>query len=212
MNTGRRAAASAAAAGGAGTGNRRSRAPRRFLALLSAVLLPGAAAAAIDGCVALDTWRDTGIAGAPRWNLGHRAEARIADEGDRVFDATLVSPVFAVPRDGLELRWEQRRQFSWASSAGVLEIAVDGGPWRDFTAAGGRFLAGGYDSHAFAGNPLGARAAWGGDAADGATRAALPAAVGGRQARLRFRLGSSGTGDARAGWQLSAFHCEAPLS
>lgn len=212
MSADRRAAASAAAAGGRGTGNRRGLAPRRFLALLAAVLLPGAAAAAIDGCVAPDAWRDTGVAGAPRWNLGQPGQARIADEGDRVFDATLVSPLFVVPRDGLELRWEQRRQFSWASSAGVLEIAVDGGPWRDFTAAGGRFLAGGYDSHAFAGNPLGARAAWGGDAADAETRAELPAAAGGRQARLRFRLGSSGTGDARAGWQLSAFRCEVPLS
>lgn len=210
MSAGRRAAASAAAAGGAECRTGRGRAPRWFLALLAAALAPGAPAMAIDGCVALDAWRDTGVAGAPRWNLGRAAEARISDEGDRVFDASLVSPVFTVPRGGLELRWEQRRQFSWASSAGVLEIAVDGGPWRDFTAAGGRFLAGGYDSHAFAGNPLGARAAWGGDAADGETRAALPAAAGGHQAQLRFRLGSSGTGDTRAGWQLSGFRCSAP--
>lgn len=209
MSAGGRAVAAAAVVA-AGGSPESGRGPRRVFALLAALLAPGAAAAATDGCVALDAWRDGSVAGAPRWNLGRRAEARVADEGDRVFDAALVSPVFAVPRRGLALRWEQRRQFSWASSAGVLEIAVDGGPWRDFTAAGGRFLAGGYDSRAFAGNPLGARTAWGGDVPAVETRAELPAEAGGRRARLRFRLGSSGTGDARAGWQLSGFRCEAP--
>ncbi|MCQ4167532.1 hypothetical protein [Tahibacter harae] len=160
----------------------------------------------LAACGGFAAWQTDTIAGSPRWNAA-AAEAAIADAGAEVFDAALVSPRFVVPAAGLHLRWRQHTRLSWASTAGVLEIAVDGGDWTDFRNAGGRFLSGGYDSRAFAGNPLGARAAWGGEEQVFETRAELPAALGARAVQLRFRLGSGGTGDARPGWLLSQLRC-----
>jgi hypothetical protein len=83
------------------------------------------------------------------------------------------------------------------------------GDWRDFTTVGGHFDDGGYDARAFAGNPLGARPAWGRDVALSATRAQLPASLARHSVRLRFRLGSGGTGEQRSGWAITGFRCEA---
>ena len=159
-------------------------------------------------CAGLDDWQPQAGAGSTRWTrAGGEPAFRIADAGDEVFDAAVVSPSLALPPSGLRLAWRQHAQLSWANTAGVLEVAVDGGAWTDFTAAGGRFLAGGYDSRAFAGNPLGARPAWGGEDRAFETRAELPGGNGARTVRLRFRLGSSGTGDARPGWRIEGFAC-----
>jgi hypothetical protein len=111
-------------------------------------------------CADLREWRDDG-AGAPLHWRNDGASAQIADDGYRAFAAALVSPSFAVPDGGLSLSWLQRRDLSWANSAGVLDVAVGDADWRDVTAVGGRFEHGDYDGRTFAGNPLGARAAWG---------------------------------------------------
>jgi hypothetical protein len=179
-----------------------------MLALSFAAFAATRAAAADPVCADFGRWRDDGTQPMPRWQVDD-ASARIADEGTRVFAAALVSPPFLVPARGLDLAWQQRRDLSWASSAGVLDVAIDGGDWRDFTAVGGRFDDGGYDARAFAGNPLGARPAWGRDVALSATRAQLPASLARHSVRLRFRLGSGGTGEQRSGWAITGFRCEA---
>lgn len=176
-----------------------------MLSLVAALLLPAAAAA--DTCPGIARWQDQTAAAAPRWSALPGGVVRIDDDGDRVFDASLASPPFALPRDGLQLRWQQRLQASWANSAGVLEVQLDDAPWRDFTAAGGRFLDGGYDSRAFAGNPLGDRPAWGGERSNTEIRAELMPGAAVSTLRLRFRFGSSGTGDARPGWRIGGFSC-----
>ena len=166
-----------------------------------------APASPLAACSGFATWQTDTVAGSPHWDTAATAAASIADAGTEVFDAALVSPRFVIPAGGLRLRWRQHTQLSWASTAGVLEIAVDGGDWTDFRSAGGRFLSGGYDSRTFAGNPLGARAAWGGEEQVFETRAELPATLGTRAVQLRFRLGSGGTGDARPGWRLERLSC-----
>lgn len=182
------------------------------MAVLAGMLwVPYPARAAGDDrgiCPELREWKPAQPAGRPRWSLGADAAAQLRDAGDQIFDLTLVSPVFVVPPGGLLLRWKQEHTFSWAASAGVLEIAVDGGAWQDLLAAGGRFLASGYGSRAFAGNPLGARPAWGGVSGRGEARAALPTAAKEYSVQLRFRAGSSGTGDPGQGWLLRDFDCE----
>lgn len=178
----------------------------RIAAALSTGIAGTAMAAHAGSCPAVASWRSDGSTHAPRWSLRADGAAQIEDSGSTVFAAALTSPAFALPAQGLSLRWQQRTQLSWANSAGVLEIQLDGGSWIDFSAAGGRFLAGGYDSRAFAGNPLGARPAWGGDSFRFETRAELPAQTA-ATVRLRFRFGSSGTGDAGPGWQISGLAC-----
>lgn len=178
-----------------------------MLSLVAAALLPAAAAA--GSCPGIARWHDPAAVAAPRWATLPDDTVRINDDGDRVFDASLTSPPFVPPREGLKLRWQQRLQASWANSAGVLEVQFDDSPWRDFTAAGGRFLSGGYDSRAFAGNPLGDRPAWGGDRSTAEIRAELLPGAAVTTLRLRFRFGSSGTGDARPGWQIGGFSCAA---
>jgi hypothetical protein len=175
------------------------------VALLS---LPGLAATAPGSCPALSDWRND-VAATPRWLAQSDSQVQIADEGSRVFDAALTSPRIALPAQGLDLRWRQRVQLSWANSAGVLEIQLDHAPWQDFTAAGGHFLRGAYDSRAFAGNPLGARPAWGGEREDKEIHAVLAPGHTITSVRLRFRFGSSGTGDTRPGWVIAALHCAA---
>lgn len=178
----------------------------RIAALLSTGIAGTATAAGAGLCPAMASWHSDGSTQAPRWALRGGGDAQIEDSGNTVFAASLTSPAFALPAQGLALRWQQRTQLSWANSAGVLEIQLDGGVWIDFSAAGGHFLAGGYDSRAFAGNPLGARPAWGGDRIRFETRAELPAQTA-ATARLRFRFGSSGTGDAGPGWQIGGLAC-----
>lgn len=172
----------------------------------AALLLPASAAG--DACPGIARWQQQ-TAAAPHWTALPGGAVRIGDDGDRVFDASLTSPPFALPRAGLRLRWQQQLQASWANSAGVLEVQLDGLPWRDFTAAGGRFVSGGYDSRAFAGNPLGDRAAWGGEHGNAEIRAELAPGAAVTTLRLRFRFGSSGTGDARPGWRIGELSCTA---
>lgn len=95
--------------------------------------------------------------------------------------------------------------------AGVLDVAIDGSDWRDFTTVGECFDEGGYDARAFAGNPLGARPAWGRDAALPATRAQLPASLARHWVRLRFRPGSGGAGERWSGCVVYGFSLRSPL-
>ena len=175
-------------------------------------LLAAGLAGQPHGCPALSTIELSDAApawhaqGGASWRRDGR-EAVVADAGDRVYDASLVTPPFAVPAARSELAFDHRLDLSWASTAAVLEISIDGAPWRDVVAAGGEFATGGYGHASYRSNPLGERAAWGGQDATLATRVVLPRAAQGHAARLRFRLGSGGTGDARAGWRVGPVRC-----
>jgi len=178
-----------------------------FVALFAFAASEAGTAATL--CADLRDWRDDD-AGAPvHWRTGD-GSAQIADAGSRVYAAALVSPAFEVPVSGLSLSWRQRRELSWANSAGVLDVAVGDGEWRDITTLGAKFDDGDYDGRSFAGNPLGARRAWGPGVTMSTTRLALPATLAHRTVRLRFRFGSGGTGDTRPGWFITNLRCELP--
>jgi hypothetical protein len=187
--------------------------PMRFAAQAGSVSQPPVAQAGKgeSACAGLQYWRDHS-ATAPRWSVSGRtavtAVAEIADTGTAVFDAVLLSPAISVPSGGLRLHWQQRSRLSWANTAGVLEICIGDGNWLDFIAAGGQFLRGGYNHRSFAGNPLRARPAWGGEDHSSETEAVLPASSHRQSIQLRFRLASGGTGDLRPGWRISGLTCQ----
>jgi hypothetical protein len=157
-------------------------------------------------------WESDNAGDGPRWALGGDAttvnRAQVADPGTRRYESALLSPGFSVPARGAGLQFQQRRAYSWANTMGVLEIAIDGGAFVDIASAGGTFMAGGYDSRSLPGNPLGFRAAWAAAPNDDTlTRISLPPAANGKSVRLRFRLGSAGTGDVLPGWSLGDIRC-----
>ena len=164
-----------------------------------------------------DGWRSAGTAHVEGWstaagNSDNRTNAaHLADHGVQRYEAALLSPVFVVPTQGTVLRFRQRRAYSWANTVGVLEISIAGGAFTDIAASGGEFLEGPYDGRSFASNPLGPRRAWiAKPEGYTETRVRLPAAARGKTAQLRFRAGSTGTGDDSPGWYLDSIACSAP--
>jgi hypothetical protein len=158
-------------------------------------------------CPALAQWQASGS--GPVWHFDPAdASARVADVGFARFESSLTSPPIAVPRDGLTVAIAQQFDLSWANTVAVLDLRTPGSDWSDFVSAGGRFLEGGYNADSFPANPIGVRRAWGGPATQLATRAVLPPWSHGKTVELRFRLGSSGTGDAYPGWSLRALRCD----
>jgi len=158
-------------------------------------------------------WKGVSSVGAANWVLsptraGDIGRAQLPDAGTARYDALLLSPGFVVPARGADLEFRQRRAYSWANTVGVLEIAIDGGQFEDIASAGGTFKAGAYDGRSLSSNPLGFRSAWAA-APDlyTLTRVSLPSAANGKSVRLRFRIGSAGTGDALPGWSLDDIHC-----
>lgn len=162
-------------------------------------------------CTDLSRWHASsstpGILGWQYHRIEEQSVVRVEDPGSNKFDISLTSPALSVPAQGLEILVTQQMDVSWANTAGVLEISVANGSWTDITAAGGRFLEGAYNLRAYAGNPIGMRAAWAGNLTTFKTRVRLPDQAGNQDIRLRFRLGSGGTGDPHAGWSLREFRC-----
>jgi hypothetical protein len=164
-----------------------------------------------------ESWSRTASTAGPGWEVvddtphGATRALHLADHGTHRYAASLTTPAFVVPPTGLVIGFSQRRDWSWANTAGVLEIAIGGRDFADIVAAGGKFLEGAYDGRSFASHPLGERPAW--TAAPGryvATRVRLPAALAGQSVRLRLRAGSAGTGDEAPGWFVTGFACALP--
>lgn len=163
------------------------------------------------------SWQNAGPSDEPRWVFqadthGHPTGSfHVVDAGTSRYDAALTSSAFMVPQRGALVEFTQRRAYSWANTVGVLEIAVDDGPFADIASAGGKFLAGAYDGRSLPANPLGPRPAWAAASnSDTLTRVVLPASADGKPVRLRFRIGSAGTGDPLPGWYLGDIRCTQP--
>lgn len=173
-------------------------------------------AALADGTLP-EHWSSAASPGGPEWQVvddtahGAAHALRLVDHGTQRYEASNTTPAFVVPTGGSVIAFAQRRDWSWANTAGVLEITVADGDFADIVAAGGKFLDGAYNGRSFASNPLGERPAW--TAAPGRyspTRVLLPATLAGQTVRLRLRAGSAGTGDEAAGWFVTNFTCAAP--
>jgi hypothetical protein len=124
--------------------------------------------------------------------------AAFTDDPATVADNSLQTPFYVAVANG---RITFRHKIDLDASAGssvtfdavVLEISVNGAPFKDIFAVGGSFASGGYDHFVYAGasNPLGNRNAWGG-ASNGYRDVVvnLPANIGGSNVAVRWRLGT----------------------
>lgn len=100
----------------------------------------------------------------------------------------LVTPSFIAEAARFEFRHAYQTETGF--DGGVLEVAIDGGPFKDILAAGGAMPEGGYNgaiSAAF-GSPIAGRAAWTGNSGGYvSTRVLLPASARGKLVALRWR-------------------------
>lgn len=116
----------------------------------------------------------------------------------------LVSPVFQIKSADAELvfrNWYELETTFLQNKlydGSVLEIKIGDGNWQDIEAAGGVFLAGGYDGviDSCCQNPLTGKRAWSGGSGANQTpefitsKAKLPASAAGNNVQLRWRVGT----------------------
>jgi hypothetical protein len=117
-------------------------------------------------------------------------------------DTQLITPTIAAPAGGSQLNFQNLFNMETSTTPGtgfdghVVEISINGGAYADIIAAGGTFVAGGYNSTISTGfaSALAGRAAWSG--LSGGTTAAptyitttinLPASANGQNIQLKFR-------------------------
>jgi len=128
--------------------------------------------------------------------------------------ADLTSPSMAIMASAASLSFRHRFDTEAAWDGGVLEIKIGGGSFVDIVAAGGSFIANGYNgvltaaspSPTYTPNPLNGRSGWSG-ASGGfiTTTVQLPTAAAGQNVQFRWRMGSddntSGVGS-NPGWYI----------
>lgn len=116
----------------------------------------------------------------------------------------LVSPAFQIDSASAEIEFRNWYELETTFlrnrlyDGSVLEIKIGNGDWRDIEAAGGRFLAGGYDGviDSCCSNPLAGRRGWSGRSGPNQTsefitsKAKLPPGAAGNQVRFRWRVGT----------------------
>jgi len=121
----------------------------------------------------------------------------------------LVSPTIALPAGLARLAFRNNYNLEVASSTiaydgAVLEIKIGGGAFTDILAAGGSFVAGGYNriiTNAFS-NPLPNRPAWSGNSGGYiSTVVNLPPVAAGQNIQLRWRCGTD-SGTSAPGWRI----------
>jgi len=121
----------------------------------------------------------------------------------------LDSPFIQIPNAPSEIQFNHTFDLenvpACSLDAAALLIAIGGADFTDITAAGGTFLAGGYNTTLCGGNPIAANGVtrgWSG-ASNGIvhTVAALPAAAQGKMVSFEFAIGTDNT-TAENGWKV----------
>jgi hypothetical protein len=112
--------------------------------------------------------------------------------GIDIKDDRLVSPAQRVSSTSRLSFWH-RFNFEDGFDGGVLEVSVNGGPWQDVLAAGGSFVAGGYNGTIDTEfeSPIAGRAAWTGLSSSVPTMTQVEvdlSALAGASVQVRFRL------------------------
>jgi hypothetical protein len=128
-------------------------------------------------------------------------------------DASLLSPSLAVTTNNLQLSFKHRYDLERGFDGGVLEMAVDSGPFTDILSAGATFVQGGYDDVIITNfsNPLGGRTAWTGTQTDTLTTVVqLPDSLNGHRAQFRWRLGCDISVGIR-GWNVDTVTLSLPI-
>lgn len=166
-------------------------------------------------------WQIVPASGAAAWTLAATAAdtgslSAYAPDPPSAIDSTLTTLAFHVEHDG---RLSFRHRVSLESSSGeqtrafdaaVLEIRIGASPsFQDITAAGGRFLTGGYDHVVAVGaSLLAGRPAWSGESdAFRSVVVALPASASGQDVKLRWRVATDAS-EGRLGYWLDTIHLD----
>jgi uncharacterized repeat protein (TIGR01451 family) len=130
----------------------------------------------------------------------------------------LVSPVIAITSASAHLTFRHNYSFDYHSGSshayrdgGVLEVKIGNGTFSDILAAGGSFVAGGYNNkiNTVNNNPLNGRSAWVGIFNTWQTVTVnLPASAAGQNIQLRWNCGTdssnTGTGTGAVGWYVDS--------
>src|SRR5579884_17152 len=136
------------------------------------------------------------------------------NDPDAVSDKYLNAPLGTIdPVETAILTFANNYSLENTFDGGVLEVSLDGGPFQDILAAGGRFLRGGYNGviSTCCGNPLAGRQAWTGSSGGFVETDVDLSSFGGHSVALRWRMGSdSSVSD--AGWRIDdvILTCERP--
>jgi len=118
-------------------------------------------------------------------------------------DTRLIGPSFTYTSTNKEVQFQQNYDFETNFDGGVLEISINGGAFQDIIAAGGSFIAGGYNrTITVSNNPLSGRQGWSGRS-NGyiLTRVNLPEESVGLPVRLQWRQGTDEI-IAHSGWHI----------
>ncbi|MBK7707172.1 MAG: M36 family metallopeptidase [Acidobacteria bacterium] len=105
----------------------------------------------------------------------------------------LTSPTIAIVSPASTVSFRNRYDTEPGWDGGALEISIAGGAFQDIIAAGGAFVANGYNGTLGAGtnNPLANRAAWNGNSNGFVTSTVrLPASAAGQNVQLKWRFGA----------------------
>ena len=124
----------------------------------------------------------------------------LEDTGESILISPVIGPLF----EGSTLTFEHLYNTESSWDGGVLEIAINNGPWTDIIDAGGSFEQGGYNRRLNnSSHDLGGRDAWTGNSgAFVRTEVLLPASVDSQQVQLRWRLAHDFT-VAEVGWNIN---------
>ena len=156
-------------------------------------------------------WTTTSEAGTDAWATVNTTpdtapNAAFINDPGAISLTSLVSPNIAVPATTAPIALTFRHSYALESGydGAVLEVKIGAGAFQDVLAAGGSFVAGGYNqtlSAAYS-NPLGGRQAWSGSSGGYVTTTAnLPASASGQTIQLRWRRGSD-TSTPGTGWRV----------
>jgi hypothetical protein len=169
---------------------------------VAAPALPAGWVATVAAGLATNNWRTVTTSPDTAPN------AAFVPDASTLHDVRLDTPVFAVLSPGAQLAFRNNYNTEAGFDGGVLEISVNGGAFVDILAAGGSFVAGGYNRTLSTGfsNPLPGRQAWSGNS-NGylTTRVNLPAAAAGQNVQLRWRFGSDSSVSA-TGWRIDSIN------
>lgn len=120
-----------------------------------------------------------------------------------VNSSILTSPILTDISAGAQLSFEHQYDIEEGFDGGILEISIDGGAWVEWTAAGGSFVANGYDediSTSYS-NPLGGLDAWTGNSGSFVqTIADFPASAVRKDVQVRWHQGNDSSARGNGWW------------
>ena len=171
----------------------------------------GLAAPALPAC-----WSATNARGpAPMWvssasTPSSAPNTAFVDDPATYSDKRLDSPRFLVRTASAQLSFQSNYALETTFDGGVLEISINGGPFKDILAAGGSFVTGGYNrtiSSSF-NSSIAGRQAWSGSSGGFTTTTVrLPAAAAGQYVVLRWRMASD-VSFGSSGWRVDSIQTE----